>query len=171
MNPYEFAMKMEENGQAMYLQLAEKANLESVKNIFKMLAYDEQKHFETFQRMKGTDSGKAMENSTALDGAKNAFADLKKQRDEVANLESDIPVYTKAMEIEAESAKIYREAAQKESDPAVREVLEQIAQEEEKHYNILENLYLFANAPTQYQEWQEFGHTRNLDQFGRRVED
>jgi rubrerythrin len=66
------------------------------------------------------------------------------------------------MQVEEDSATLYQEAAEKETNPQIRELLLRIATEERKHLNILENVFEFVNAPNQSLVWGEFS---NLKEF------
>jgi rubrerythrin len=66
------------------------------------------------------------------------------------------------MKAEKESAALYLEAAEKETDEKVKALLVDIAAEEQKHYNILENVYEFINAPSQALIWSESSRPENL---------
>jgi len=170
MDVYDYAMKMEEDGRALYLHLAEKTTIEGVKNIFRMLADDEQKHYEIFESMKAQPRLKGMTDSVALAQAKNVFEKLRAQRQTMAELGDSLETYRQAMQIETDSVRLYEETAAKEKSPDVQRLLRQIAAEEQKHYNILENLYLFANAPNEYLAWREFSNVGEFHQFGRDVD-
>lgn len=66
------------------------------------------------------------------------------------------------MKIEADSVRLYEDAAGKESSKEVAELLLKISAEEQKHYNIMENLYDFVLKPEYFLAWREFG---NLDKL------
>ena len=71
------------------------------------------------------------------------------------------------MKLEAESFRFYEDAAAKESDAEVKALLLKVAGEEHKHYNVLENIYNFVNAPNQHMVWGEFSNLDEFRQFGR----
>jgi len=74
------------------------------------------------------------------------------------------------MQLEADSFRFYEQAAEKENDPEVKALLLKIAGEEHQHFNILENLYNFVNAPNQHLEWGEFSNLGELRQYGRDID-
>ncbi len=51
MNAYEYAMKVEKDGEVFYKQLAEEANHEGLSKIFMMLANEEVKHYKIFEKL------------------------------------------------------------------------------------------------------------------------
>jgi len=81
---------------------------------------------------------------------KSLFQSLPKPEKALKSLKDSLSAYRHAMDIEAESRKFYEQAAGEEKNPQVRETLLKIAAEEHRHYDILDNVYQFANAPNQY---------------------
>lgn len=170
MNVFEFAMKMEEDGKEYYENLANQTPLPGLKTIFSELAQDEQKHYEIFQQLKKGDSVSEMQGSTALEGAKNVFESLPKSGIALKGMESGTAAYDHAMQMEAESFKFYERAAREEKDQETKALLMRIADEERKHYNILENIFNFVNAPNQTLDWAEFSNLGEFRQFGRDID-
>jgi rubrerythrin len=161
MNVFDFAMQMEMDGKAHYEKLAAGTPIAGLKKIFNMLAADEQKHFETIEAMKGGGYD-AMSGSTALDEAKNVFQGLMNDRELLGGLKKDLDGYRYAMKIEADSVKLYEDMAKNENRADIVQLLLRIADEEKKHYNIMENLYDFVLAPQNFLAWGEFS---NLKEF------
>ena len=162
MNVFDFAMKMEQDGKAYYENLASQTSLPGLKTIFKRLAEDEQKHYEIFQELKTSGSVPAMQDSTIIAEAKNVFEQLSKEEETLKDLNEVLAAYQHAMKIESESSRFYEKAAGEEKNPAIQKLLARIADEEQKHFNVLENIYHFVNAPNQFLAWGEFS---NLDEF------
>ncbi len=162
MNIYDFAMKMELDGKIFYENLARNSTHEGVRRIFLELAADEQKHYELFYRMKENSGAGRMTQSSVLDLAKNLYCQMVADPSATQLPKSDLDAYRQAMKAERESASLYRDAASKETDPEVRELLVKIADEEEKHFNIIENIYLFVNAPNESMVWSE---SNPLDEY------
>lgn len=170
MNVFDFAMKMEMDGKAFYEKLAKESTIPGLKTIFTRLAEDEQKHFEIFQALQNKSAdAPAMNDSTALEAAKNIFEELE-TRGEKPSIQGDLEGYRYAMKLEAESVRLYEEAAGKEENGDLRSLLLRIAAEEQNHFNILENLYDFINAPNEYLAWREFSNLGEFRQFGREVD-
>ncbi len=166
MNVYDFAMKMELDGKSYYQKLAEKTKMPGLKNIFLQLAEDEQKHYDIFKGLKEK-APSAMAATTVLEKAKNVFEQLIAEKPSTAEIEGDVDGYRYAMKLEADSFRFYEDAASREQDSKVKELLLKIAGEEQKHFNILENVYDFVNAPNQYLAWAEFSNLDEFRNFGR----
>ena len=170
MSVFDYAMKMEIDGKAYYEKLARQTSLAGLRTIFTRLAEDEQKHYEIFRALQAGSKAPAMPESTALAEARNIFAEWLKDAGSAAGSEDDLAAYRQAMKLEADSFRLYEDAAAKEAVPGVRSLLLKIAGEEHKHFNILENIFHFVNAPNQYLAWGEFSNLDEFRQFGRQVD-
>lgn len=161
MNVFEFAMKMELDGKAYYEKLADESSETGLKAIFTMLAADEQKHYDTVKALKA-DTTPSMADTKVLDEAKNLFNDLMKDKNIAGSLKKSLDGYNHARKIEADSIRFYEDMAKKETNQKIRQVFLKIAQEEIKHYNIMDNLYELVLAPQNFLAWGEFS---NLKEF------
>lgn len=170
MNIFDFAMKMELDGKAYYEKLARQASLAGLQTIFTRLAEDEQKHYEIFQSLQSSGKVPVMPESTALATARNVFTELLDETAATAGSKDDLAAYRHAMRLEADSFRLYEDAAAKETVSDVRDLLLKIAGEERKHFNILENIFQFVNAPNQYLAWGEFSNLEEFRQFGRDID-
>jgi rubrerythrin len=170
MNVFDFAMKMEIDGKAFYEKMAQETSSAGLKTIFSRLAEDEQKHYEIFQSLKSQTQTIVMKDSTVLDESRNIFEELLGEKDLQADIGNDIEGYRYAMKLEADSFRLYEDAAAKEENSQVKSLLLRIAAEEHNHFNILQNIYDFVNAPSQYLAWREFSNIDEFRQFGRDVD-
>lgn len=171
MNVFDFAMQMEVDGKNYYEKLAQKTSLEGLKTVFTSLAADEQKHYETFLQLKAGGAAVAMQETDILARVKNIFEQLPSQSKTLKRVDEDLAAYQYAMKVEADSFRLYEEAAGKEANPATKKLLLRIAEEEHKHFDILENIYQFVNAPNQYLAWREFSNLDEFRNFGRNVDE
>lgn len=162
MNVFDFAMKMELQGKAFYENLAASANHPGLKTIFTGLAADEQKHYDLFRDLKEGKSW-SMGDSSMLDEAKTVFQNFIANRELIeSQLREDLDGYNMGLKIEEESVKLYEGMAKKEQDPELVELYLKIANEEKKHYNIVENIRDFVMRPKYYLEWREFSNLHEL---------
>lgn len=161
MNLFEFAMKMEMDGKAYYEKLAAESAVIGLKTIFTRLAADEQKHCDTIEAIKAGVAG-TMADTTVLEEAKNLFESLMGDKTIAGGLRKDLDGYRHAMKIEADSVRLYEDMAKKENNPETAQLILKIANEEKKHYNIMENLYDFVLAPQNFLAWGEFSNLREL---------
>jgi rubrerythrin len=161
MDIYDFAMKMEKDGEAYYRGLAEKTENAGLRNILDMLADAEMRHYHLFRGMRENSPVEASD-SPILEGVKNVFVALKEQEGAAGVDSSEADLYRKAQGIEEESRDFYRSKAEEIGDQAHREIFLKIAEEEQKHYLILENIIEFVSRPEQWLENAEWYH---LDEF------
>ena len=161
MNVYDFAMKMELDGKAYYERLSSETPVAALHNIFLSLAADEQKHYETVRDLK---AGKVadMAESSALEKTRSLFDRPSAEREAAAGLKNVLEGYRHARKIEADSIRFYEDMAKKEANPDALRLILQIAEEERKHYNIMDNICDFVQAPQTYLAWAEFS---NLKEF------
>lgn len=167
MNIIDFAIKMELDGKSFYEKLARNSNHPGLKTIINRLAEDEQKHCDILLALQGGKKNVVMAASTALELSKNVFEELPKGSG--IGIQDDLQSYRYAMKIEADSFRLYEDAAKEEKEPNARELLLKIASEEHKHFQILENIHAFVNAPNQYLAWGEFSNFEEFRNFGRDV--
>ena len=161
MNLFDFAMKMELDGKACYEGFAEQTPHAGLRAIFTSLAADEQKHYDVVIALKSGEESFLAE-TTVLDAAKSVFQGLAQDANLLGSMHRSLDGYHFAMKIEAESARLYEDMASREARAGTAALLRKIAEEEKKHYNIMENLYDLVLAPQTYLAWGEFS---NLKEF------
>jgi len=161
MNVFDFAMKMELQGKACYDNLAASTQVAGLRNIFTGLAADEQKHYELFRGLK---EGKAfaMADSRMLEQAKSVFRELVGEKERSTGLREDLDGYRLGLKIEADSVKLYEDMAKREENPETVQLYLRIANEEKKHFNIMENICDFVMKPRYFLEWREFSNLHEL---------
>jgi len=161
MNIYEFAMKMEQDGEAFYREMAAQTSAEGVQRILNMLADDEVKHYNVVKQMRDQAAAPQMEDTAILSQARNVFEQMQGQTFATGQLVHggpQIEVYREAQEIERKSREFYQEKADEVSSPTHRELMLRIAQEENRHYFLLDHMIEFVNRPQTWIEDAEFNH-------------
>jgi len=164
MDVFDFAMKMEQDGEAYYRKLAAEANNTGLSTILNFLAEEEVKHYNIFKRLKGGEIYDVPE-STLMADAKNIFEELAAKQSESGatpfNFDSSQPqFYRKAQDLEKQSEMYYRDKAEESEDETEKTVLLKIADEEKRHYFMLENIIDFVQHPQQWiedAEWNKLG--------------
>lgn len=157
MDIFEYAMQMEKDGENYYRRLVQATDNKSVKTIFTMLADEEVKHFNIIEDAKSQTPQQVRE-STILHDTKNIFTELQ-QAAEQWNLDDEQKeLYKKARDIEEKSRKFYLEKAQ--LVPAEqKQIFLKLAEEERKHYLLLENILQLVSRPESWLENAEFYHS------------
>ena len=157
MNIFDYAMQMEQDGEAYYRELANKCQLQGLKKILNMLADDEVGHYNTFKKLKeGADA--EVSASGVLGNAKNVFQEIKDTETGFDFDVSEIDLYNKAIEIEKKSEDFYREKANEVEQPGIKDILLKIAEDEKKHRFLLKNTVEFISRPKTWIENAEFHH-------------
>jgi rubrerythrin len=160
MNIFEFAMEKEKYSEDYYRQLAGKSNNKGLETVFNMLADEEAKHYRIVSEMKDEVAADLAE-TTVLSDAKDVF---EKMRGSARNFDFDISqteLYRKAQNIEKQSRDFYLEKANEVSGMQ-KEIFLKLADEERKHYFLLENVIDFVSRPETWLENAEFYH---LDEY------
>lgn len=157
MDLYEFAMKMEKDGENYYRELATKVGNTGLKNILTMLADAEVVHYNIFKKLKDNEKVK-VGNTKILSNAKNIFEKMKEEEEITGVSSSQIELYRKAQEIERKSRNFYLEKAGEVKGKSQKEILLKVADEEKKHYLILEKIIDFVSRPQIWLENPEWYH-------------
>ena len=161
MEVFEFAMNLENESEAYYRDCAAKAENKGVKDILGWLAEEEKKHYAVISQMRRKGDPQ-LQDSRLLSNVKEVF---KKMREDIEDFEFSAPqieLYQKAQELERKSRGFYLEHANQTSDKKHKEIFLKLAEEERKHYKVLENIIDFVRRPQSWLENAEFYH---LDEY------
>jgi rubrerythrin len=161
MNIYDFAFEMVKDSEKYYRDLANKSNHEGFKNILNMLADEEKNHQEFVLKLINSRNEKKVE-SNILNDIKNIFAKMSEEKKDISINISEVELYKKAQELEKKSEKFYLDKANESEDKSVKDLLNMLANEEKKHFFILDNIIEFVNRPATWLENAEFNH---LDEY------
>ncbi len=152
----EYAMQMEKDGEHYYRQIAQQTTNKGLTTILTMLADEELKHYNAIKTMK-TDKPQ-MAATTILADAKNVFVQLKEAGEKFDLDAGQIDLYKKAQEIEEKSRDFYLGKADEVEEEFQKELFIRLAEEEKKHYFLLDNIIEFVSKPEQWLENAEFCH-------------
>lgn len=139
------AYSLEQGLQGFYLEMAGKAQNNAVKDLFHKLAAIEVKHkdqvFDRYQNMVDSEISRegfeSMVTVSALEGGLTTQQYLD-QFDPDLSMETE--VVSMAMSIEAQALDLYQRVAGQGTDPKAKDVLQQIAKEEQQHLSRLGKL-------------------------------
>jgi len=160
MNIYEYAVQMEKDGEDYYRQLAQKTANKGLKTILTMLADEEVKHYNALEKMK-TEKPHIAETRILTD-AKNVFVQIKESGESFDFDIKQTELYRKAQDIEKKSHEFYTEKANEVTEEYRKELFLKLADEERKHYLLLDNIIEFVSRPEHWLENAEFYH---LDEY------
>jgi rubrerythrin len=157
MDILKFAMDKEKFSENYYRKLVSKTGNKGLKNICKMLADEEVKHYEAVQQMR-TQIPKKITDTEVLANAKQTFEKMRESAESFDFDISELQLYEKAKDIEQESKKFYMEKAEEIDDTSQKEIFKKLADQEQKHFIILENICDFVAKPQTFLENAEFHH-------------
>ena len=160
MDILEYAMQIEKEGEAHYRKLAERSNNPGMKKILTELADSEVEHYNVFKAIKENSNIPEIDEAI-LPNVKDIFS--KMQTDKMSDTTGDeVELYRKAKFHEKENQKFYQQKAEEADEPALKEMLLKIAQEEAKHEQVLEGIIDFIASPTQ---WLENAEWHRIDTY------
>ena len=157
MDVYDYAMQMERDGENLYREAARSSAGKGLAAILTMLADAEVNHYNLFKSMKEHSAFRLPDN-TLLKDVKNVFAKMKEEGGLEATGPSQIELYRKAQGIEKMSEDFYRETGSKVDDRAEHEAFLRVADEENKHFRIIQQIIDFVSRPEQWLEDAEWYH-------------
>jgi len=156
MDIFEFAMQMEKDGEAYYRKLAQQTTNKGLEIILLMLADEEVKHYNVIKKMKAVRP--TLAETTLLTDAKNVFVQIQNSIETISSDVGQIEIYKKAQDIEEKSQEFYLEKADEVEEEYQRKLFLGLAEEERKHYFLLDNIIEFVSRPEQWLENAEFNH-------------
>lgn len=161
MNIIDYALQTEKDGEAYYRELAKKADDLSVKSVFEILADAEAEHYQIFLQMK-QNLPVSRSDERHISKIKTMFTRMKESGDQDVKCQNQIDAYIKARDLERESQEMYEQKAADLTNPKHRQLCLRIAEEESKHYLILDNLIQFIQRPD---TWVEDAEWRNMEDY------
>jgi len=156
MDIFDYALKMEKDGESFYREIASKTNNKGLQTILTMLADEEVKHYQAIENMR--QDKYQMSEATVLEDARNIFVEMKDAEKEFELEQEQTTLYEKAQEIEKKSQQFYQEKAGQTDKADQKKLFERLAKEEQKHYFLLENIIEFVSRPEQWLENAEWYH-------------
>jgi rubrerythrin len=162
MDVLELAKGIEKEGKEYYEKLAVEAPLAGIAGIFRVLAKEEQEHWELFDAWQKKKSRMAVKPGTAGAEAKKAFLALASHFAEPESLYDYSKAYSKALAMEQKSISLYENMLGKSTSAEDKKVLSSLIVEEQKHEHLIEHLIEFVERPKQWLEDAEFNH---LDEY------
>jgi len=151
MDIFKFAMEKEKFSEDYYRQLSKKTNNEGLSNILTMLAEEERKHFNVVQQMQQQKPQKKTE-TDVLGNAREIFEKMRQSTEKFSFDISELELYEKARDIEKESRQFYLEKSNEVTDPSHKEIFRKLADEEQKHFALVQRICDFVAKPQWFLE-------------------
>lgn len=156
MDIYEYALAKERYAEGFYRQLSERTVNKGLKSIFSALADEEAKHYRVIEQMQRSGAGKV--EGTVFSVPHKAFGQIGKNGNFTGIDAGEVEVYRQAQSIEKESRDFYLEKAGETQMEDEKKVFLMLAEEEKKHYALLDNIIEFVLRPQRWLENAEFYH-------------
>lgn len=163
MNAIDYALKLETDGKAYYEKQASCSADPQLKQLFEMLAEDEQRHYEIIKGFK--DRNYNYRGTYTFKTTRNMFSEMLNDEKCFEIAATNLDAYEHAVEMEKESVKLYLDQAKVVNDPSEKEILIKLAAEENKHQIILENLMDFIRKGKDWTESPEFSRLEEWDEL------
>lgn len=167
MDIIEFAMKMELDGKAFYNKQARVTSRSELKQIFTLLAEEEDKHYNFFKSLKDGKTEQAKEilagSSETLNQVKNIFVEMSNNLKGEAFGDDEITAWQEALQIEEKAESFYRQKAGEETDDDKKKLLNLIANEERNHVHMIEGVIFYIKFPDSFAESQQFKNFQSLE--------
>jgi rubrerythrin len=157
MDIFEFAIEKETFSESFYRQLAAKTENSGLQKIFTMLAGEEAKHRDVITRMR-TEIPAEITDTDVLVGAKEIFSKMRNGADKFDFNIEQTEIYKKAQGYEKDSIDFYITKAREVKDDCQKQIFGKLAEEEKKHYAVLENIIEFVSRPEHWLENAEWYH-------------
>jgi rubrerythrin len=165
MDIFEFAMQMEKDGEKYYLELMHQCNTPGLKKVFSFLAGEEAKHYTYIDSLRQKKDIPPRVETKILSEVKNVFIEMKAEKQDLdADTMKATASFIKARDIEEKSRNFYLEKAEETDDPAAKSLLMEIADEELKHFHIMENIVEFISRP-EPGHWLENAEWHHLEEY------
>jgi len=154
-NIFDHAMHFEREGVVLYRRLAQKTRDGGLRNIFRWLADQEERHQQIIGKLKAgrAVSGRGKVNFKRI---KRIFRKMQLHVEEMEARPSAVTAYKAALVVEKRSVVFYTTRARATRNPDEKEILIMLAGEERKHMVVLENLLDFMAEPADWVEDAEF---------------
>ncbi len=156
MNPIEFAISLEKNGEKYYKEQAEKYKGSALENVFIMLAEDENYHAMLLEN-KLVNKEYELKDTAVIDETKDIFKNAKDFEDEIFSQPKQIDLLRDALDKEMESINLYQKLYNESSLEEEKEFYLFLVNEEKKHYQTIEEIIKMHRHAEEWVEDAEFG--------------
>ncbi len=160
MDMLEFAIKMEQDGYAYYIEQSQKLADEAARRMMISLAEDEKRHEQTIRDMQ--QGRHQLAQGEVMSGMKNIFEELKEQNRSLLNENDSLThVLERALEMEKKAVEMYAKLGGEASSSEEADVWKALEAEEHKHAKILSLTIEYIENPANVledAEMQFYGH-------------
>lgn len=164
MNVFDYAIRLEEEGVRLFERLGQDTGNGELKRIFSHLAAMEEEHLDSLRAMKQAVTEQESRSSLVERAwhVKGGFEKLLEASDLLHELRTDPDGFCHIITAEEENVRMLEGMAATEPSETARLLLHELADEERKHLDVMENIYDFVEKPHAYLEWGEFSNLNQL---------
>jgi len=165
MDIFDYALKMELDGEKYYREQAQKVKYDDLKIVLEGLADDELRHYKIIQLAKNQtfqyiEADPALRNRPNVFSVRESKTDVLKHKSSIEKLKDEqIDVYREALKIENESVDLYKKMKEDAKSEEEKTVFEKLMHEEEKHVQVIDTIIDSLNHVKDWVEAAEFTHT------------
>ncbi len=167
MDIIEFALKMELDGKSFYERQAAAESDPELKKILETLAHEEESHYRFFRTFKDNPnlppSADTFGTPDAVDRVKNIFEEMSQQEEAKKFGDKAVSVWKEAMRIEERAVNFYSTQAKEETDPARKQLLLRLAEEETKHVHMIDGVLMYMKDPATFAASAQFRNFQSLE--------
>ena len=156
MNPLEYAIKMEHDGENYYREQAEINKNNSLYSVCILLADEEKKHASILTN-KLNEKPYELKDSDTFGQAKNIFNDIGNIKVDGKETPDQLDFYKVALDMEKQSIDLYRDFLAKTTESKEKELFNYLIKEEHQHYELFEELVSMLRHADEWVESAEFG--------------
>ncbi len=168
MNAFTVAKKLEKDASELYTRLARHTTATSLKTLISDLAADHQDRYRTLNALTGTSTCPTDASKNLSSIAKMLLEHLLAARADRNSQDVEQSVRT-ILELESTTADFYVELQRLASSTPMRNLLQQMIDQEQQDCTMVEEFYEFVNAPNEFLENAEFSNLEEFYQFGRQI--
>lgn len=151
------AVVLETRAREYYEKAAERVNDSSAARILELLADEEKRHAELLEEMKGG-AHATLEASSLLQSVRGLVEGAVAGGQAVISTDASMgDVLQRAMEIEQETERFYKEHAERAEEKKLRDLFDYLASQEMDHYLLIGSLAEYFDRPAEWVESAEFG--------------
>ncbi len=155
MNAIEIAIRMETDAIDLYREVAERTKHPVGKKMFLTIAEDEKRHLDMLSQIfKEIDI--KVEEVSPMKNIRTVFESLKDEMmQKVEATVDELDAFKIAMQMEKEGVEFYKKAASGAQTEKGKSLFERLVKEEQEHYDIFANTYLFLSDTGSWFMWEE----------------
>lgn len=155
MNAIEIAIRMETDAIDFYREVAERTKHPVGKKMFLTIAEDEKRHLDMLSQIfKEIDI--KVEEVSPMKNIRTVFELLKDEMmQRVKATVDELDAFKIAMQMEKEGVEFYKRAGSEAQTEKEKSLFERLVKEEQEHYDIFANTYLFLSDTGSWFMWEE----------------